>query len=418
MQTNPMVVDSDCTLAKIGPRYSFATTAEAALIRSGAVTTGQIRMCAQEHSNRRLLAKCTPPLSEHAHCQTMIDSKIVNSKEGEGLQVFDTHLERTYTYEKDGSECKPGGREATHPGPSSEPLDCSFDYLGSDALQPPGGAPMPAIAIGYMNIPPPSGGVPPHYPMNDPEVFVDDGDEEVPPSDNDEDSFADDSDGNNDIVDPVTLAAVVTAQLAIAPSSLSVALTAVAAAQVALPPGSLSLEAAHTIATAAIAAAVATTTPVVIPPDDDSSDASASDTAATNVPTPTVSDFPPAPGWMLVCNTPGCQRRSHSDPSGRTQFELVCCNSCLPSNGQLHTQTCQAVNLTVDQYHAWRMSLAPAPAPPSSGNSGSDGRGSSYHDDDWRPGWHNYGLGDNDDESWIGHQTNNGEDSDSVFNTL
>ena len=64
------------------------------------------------------------------------------------------------------------------------------------------------------------------------------------------------------------------------------------------------------------------------------------------------------------------------------------------------------------------MSLAPAPAPPSSGNSGSDGRGSSYHDDDWRPGWHNYGLGDNDDESWIGHQTNNGEDSDSVFNTL
>ena len=103
MQTNLMEVDSDSTLAKIGPRYSFATTAETDLIHSGTVTIGQIRMCAQEHSNRRLLAKCIPSLSEHTHYQTIIDSKTVDSNEGEGLQVFDTQLERTYTYERDGS---------------------------------------------------------------------------------------------------------------------------------------------------------------------------------------------------------------------------------------------------------------------------------------------------------------------------
>ena len=39
MQTSLLEVDSS-TLVKIGPRYSFATPAEAALIRSGAVTTG------------------------------------------------------------------------------------------------------------------------------------------------------------------------------------------------------------------------------------------------------------------------------------------------------------------------------------------------------------------------------------------
>ena len=52
------------TLDKIGPRYSFATPAEADLIRSGAVTTEQLRMCAQEHLNRRSLAEPAPVRSE------------------------------------------------------------------------------------------------------------------------------------------------------------------------------------------------------------------------------------------------------------------------------------------------------------------------------------------------------------------
>ena len=182
--------------------------------------------------------------------------------------------------------------------------------------------------------------------------------------------FLDDGDGE-DIVDPVALAAV-------------------AAANVAIAPGTLSSDAAQAIAAAAIAAAAAA--PVVIPPDDDTSDASASDTtpAATpaDVPTPTV------PSVLHICDTPGSLRRPLSDPSGIAQVGYhACCDTCVFSNGQTHTNACQAVNLTADQYHAWRLSLAPAPAPPSSGNSGSDGRGASYHDNDWTPGWHNYSFG-------------------------
>ena len=136
MQTSLLEVDLS-TLDKIGPRYSFATPAEAALIRSGAVTTGQLRMCAQEHSNRRSLVESAPPLSEHAHCQAMVDSTIVDSQKGEDPRIFDTHLERIYTYERDGSECKPGGREAMHPGPYSDTFndDCLDDDDGSDASQ-------------------------------------------------------------------------------------------------------------------------------------------------------------------------------------------------------------------------------------------------------------------------------------------
>ena len=74
-------------------------------------------MYAQEHRNRRPFAEPAPPLSEHAHYQAMVDSTIAASQEGEGLQVLDTHLERIYTYERDGSECKPGGASAVHPGP-------------------------------------------------------------------------------------------------------------------------------------------------------------------------------------------------------------------------------------------------------------------------------------------------------------
>ena len=67
----------------------------------------------------------------------------------------------------------------------------------------------------------------------------------------------------------------------------------------------------------------------------------------------------------------------------------------------MHTNACQAANLTAAQYHA--LSLAPAPAPPSSGNSGSDGRGAAYHDDDWTPGWHNYSLGASGNSDGMDH---------------
>ena len=75
---------------------------------------------------------------------------------------------------------------------------------------------------------------------------------------------------------------------------------------------------------------------------------------------------------------------------------------CLFSNGQMHTNVCQSGNLTTD------LSFAPAPAPPSSGN----GRGSSYHNGDWRPGWHNYSAGSsgNSDSFATGHGQNSGND--------
>ena len=452
------------TLDKIGPRYSFATSAEADLIRSGAVTTEQLRMCAQEHLSQRSLAEPAPVRSEQpdhdcrtagcrrqapgpfppsvcgirelhccVHCYDTngarhsrecdvytTDSTTVSSQEGEDLQVLDTHLEHIYTYERDGSECKPGGASAAHPDSDSETVIDDND--GNDVQQPStspsGGVPATRMYGGFG--PEPEGGNPDDVfidngeddddevfidndeadddevdpialtvglgppPDDDDDVFVDDDDDDdvvdpataasapvVTPPDDDDDIFLDDGDGGEDIVDPVALAAV-------------------AAANGAIAPGTLSSDAAQAIAAAAIAAAAAA--PVVIPPDDDTSDASASDTtpAATpaDVPTPTV------PSVLHICDTPGCLRRPGSDPSSfGTVGYHVCCDTCVFSNGQTHTNACQAVNLTADQYHAWRLSLAPAPAPPSSGNSGSDGRGASYHDDDWTPGWHNYSFG-------------------------
>ena len=83
VRTSLLEVDPS-TLVKVVAN-TFATPAEAALIRSGAVTAGQLRMCAQEHRNRRPFAESAPPLSEHAHYQAMVDSTIVASQEGEGL---------------------------------------------------------------------------------------------------------------------------------------------------------------------------------------------------------------------------------------------------------------------------------------------------------------------------------------------
>ena len=111
-------------------------------------------------------------------------------------------------------------------------------------------------------------------------------------------------------------------------------------------------------------------TPVVIPPDDVASDAPASDAAPADVPTPTVPVPTPTSSVIHICDTPGCRRRPESDPCGLAQVEQhVCCDICLFSNGQMLTNVCQAANSTT------ALSLAPTPAPPSSGNSGGDGRG-------------------------------------------
>ena len=126
--------------------------------------------------------------------------------------------------------------------------------------------------------------------------------------------------------------------------------------------------------------------PTAIPPDDVVSGAPAASVAPEHVPTPTVPVPTPTPSVIHICDTPGCRRRPESDPCGLEQVsQHACCDICLFPDGRQHTNACNAVNLTT--------ALSFAPAPPSSGNNGSDGRGSSYHDDDWRPGWHNHSAG-------------------------
>ena len=126
------------------------------------------------------------------------------------------------------------------------------------------------------------------------------------------------------------------------------------------------------------------TAPVGIPPDDADSDTPATDVAPAEVPTPTAPAPTPTPSVIHICDTPGCRRRPESDPCGLEQVGYhACCDICVFPNGEMHTNACQAANLTT------ALSLAPAPAPSSGGNSGGDSRGSANIDDDWRPGWHN-----------------------------
>ena len=186
------------------------------------------------------------------------------------------------------------------------------------------------------------------------------------PHPDDGEVFIDDGDGD-DIVDPDVLAAAAAAGRSISPYSQQYR---------------------HIVAAAAAARAAAAVAPDVIPPDDDSSDASASDTTPAATSADTTS--PTVPSVIHVCDTAGCLRRPGSDPASfGTIGYHICCGSCAFSNGQTHTQACQAQSLTPAEYFAWRRSTVPAPAPPSSGNDRGDGRPS--HHDDFLPGWHNYG---------------------------
>ena len=210
------------TLDKIGPRYSFATSEEADLIRSGAVTTEHLHMCAQEHLSQRSLAEPAPVRSEQpdhdcrtagcrrqapgpfppsvcgirelhccVHCYDTngtrhsreceaytADSTTVSSQEGEDLQVLDTHLEHVYTYERDGSVCSPGGASAAHPDSDSETVidDNDGDDVQQSSISPSGGAPATRMYGGFG--PEPEGG-------NPDDVFIDDG------QDDDDDIFID-----------------------------------------------------------------------------------------------------------------------------------------------------------------------------------------------------------------------------------
>ena len=123
----------------------------------------------------------------------------------------------------------------------------------------------------------------------------------------------------------------------------------------------------------------------VIPTDDGSSGASSDDIPPGGVNTPAVPAPTPAPN-VIHCGTPGCRRFPGSDPSGPLQVDQhICCGACRFSNGGTHTLACDSVNLAP--------APIPPPAPPSGGSGGHNTSGSAALDDDWRPGWHNYGAG-------------------------
>ena len=122
----------------------------------------------------------------------------------------------------------------------------------------------------------------------------------------------------------------------------------------------------------------------VIPTDDGSSGDSSDDIPPGGVNTPAVPATTPAPN-VIHCGTPGCRRFPGSDPSGPLQVDQhICCGACRFSNGGTHTLACDSVNLA--------SAPIPHPAPPGGGSGGHNTSGSAALDDDWRPGWHNYGA--------------------------
>ena len=354
----------------------------------------------------------------------------------------------------DDSICSPGGTSATHPGYDSETVINDNDGDNVQQSSTSGGAPARRMYGGFG--PEPEGGnlddvfiddgvpdddevvanmtaglappPPPPPPFDDPDdVFVDDDDDVVDDDDDDvvdddDDDVVDDDDDvvddddDDDVVDSTTVAPTLAVTSSLGSSVVTspydydgevfvddgdgddivdpVVLAAAAAAGRSISPRT-SAEWDAREAAAAAARAAAAVAPVVIPPDDDSSDASASDTTPAATSTDTTS--PTVPSVIHVCDTAGCLRRPASDPASfGTIGYHICCGSCAFSNGQTHTQACQAQSLTPAEYFAWRRSTVPAPAPPSSGNSGGDGRGAPSHHDDFLPGWHNYGLGARD----------------------
>ena len=262
----------------------------------------------------------------------MIDDAIAASQDGEGLQVIGAHLEHIHIYEANIIEAE--HRSLQDMQYESESYD---DKPGGESAVHPEADPDAFIddCLDYSDDddvpqppPPPSGGV-----AN--VGFSPRGFPPLPDDDDADDVFIDD--GDDDDVDPSTF--VLNGD----------------------PDSEVS--------------------PTAIPPDD-----VASDNPAASVPPSTCphqpSRFPPhrhlVSSVIHICDTPGCRRRPESDPCGFEQVsQHVCCDICLFSDGRQHANACNAGDL------ATALSFAPAPAPPSSGNNGSDGRGSAYHDDDW-----------------------------------
>ena len=178
----------------------FATPAEVEMIRSGVMTSEELRVYADTHKNRAPFANTVPAPVQDAYCQRMVDHAITVSQDNGDLQALDAHLEHIRIYEanileaehrslqdmqyESGSyDVKHGGESALHPEADPDVFidDCLGDSDDDDVPQPP---PMPGHRPPPP--PPPSGGTVSYRlgpfvrdkqpPDDDGDVFIEDGD--------------------------------------------------------------------------------------------------------------------------------------------------------------------------------------------------------------------------------------------------
>ena len=111
------------------------TPAELDMIRSGAVSSEQLREYANTHKNRQPFANPVSAPAQDAHYQQMVDDAIAASHDCGDLQALDSHLEQIRIYEANVLEAeyrslqdmqfesgdfddKPGGDSSVHPDSS------------------------------------------------------------------------------------------------------------------------------------------------------------------------------------------------------------------------------------------------------------------------------------------------------------
>ena len=125
------------------------------MIRSGGVTSEELRVYADTHKNRAPFANTVPAPVQDAYCQRMVDDAITVSQDNGDLQALDAHLEHIRIYEANILEAKhrslqamqyesgsyddkPGGESALHPDPDSDAFtDYSDDSADDTVPQPP-----------------------------------------------------------------------------------------------------------------------------------------------------------------------------------------------------------------------------------------------------------------------------------------
>ena len=90
--------ESKCDEFKVVASTS-ATPAEIDLIRSGAVTSEELRMYADAHSNRQPFANVVSAPVHDAHYQRLVDDAIKASQDFGDLQALDAHLENIRIYD-------------------------------------------------------------------------------------------------------------------------------------------------------------------------------------------------------------------------------------------------------------------------------------------------------------------------------